>query len=142
MNPIERIVKARVFGEANVGAKRIRVQSVEDAATEFGLSRESNVYFEVGAPEAVSVLEAVIHKDMAYGSEMVPKKKAHSLASEFVQQFPLNEAKFYTNGSWGKPRPAPHIGPSWSPATDATFDTGVLVLTSSLCACVWFKDED
>ena len=33
-------------------------------------------------------------------------------------------------------------GPSWSPATDAPFDTGLLVLGESESGCLWVEEED
>jgi hypothetical protein len=31
---------------------------------------------------------------------------------------------------------------SWDPATDATFDMGVLVLGAAKSGCLWVEDED
>ena len=31
---------------------------------------------------------------------------------------------------------------NWCPATDATFDEGILVLGAKSCGCLWVEDED
>lgn len=31
---------------------------------------------------------------------------------------------------------------AWTPATEGTFDTGVLVIARDRCTCLWVEDED
>jgi hypothetical protein len=138
---VSQIVAAR-GGDLVVGVQSGAANSVEDAAGEFGLSPSPDTYFEVTAEEARAVLKTVLAFDMAYHCELVPLPEADRLASEFVGEFVDEGASYYTNGTFGKPRKAPGVGPSWAPATNATFDTGVLVLTRERIACAWFMDED
>lgn len=121
--------------------KRTAVQSVESAAELFELSNHKGIYKEVERSEALCVLKNVLHKDMAYSTTIMSSEKAQNLANEFVQQFG-DDAVFYTNGQFGKALGDPSIGPSWTPATDATFDTGVIVIADGVVGCVWFMDED
>ena len=109
-------------------------------------------------------MENVLHKDMAYGAEIMPMLLARELATQFLAEFSRASTRFFTNGEWGKPpveqnvkpswfsvifailaaRHAPRAwaGSSWSPATSATFDTGVIVVSDQKIGCVWFQDED
>ena len=140
MKSLERIASFRSAGDVIVGA-RLGALSPESLAASFGLSGDASTYHAISAEEARAVLVAVIHRDMAYSSEIVPHEIAVQLAREFVAELPP-ASRFYTNGAYGLPHPTVGVGPSWQPATDATFDTGVLAIGVPLSACVWFKDED
>lgn len=135
-----RIVAAR-GGDLIIGNRTWNGGSVEGAAAEFGLFSSPGIYIEVSALEAESVLRGVLHRDMAYEScELVPLEEAARLAAEFIRQFSFESAKFYTNGEYGRPRVNSSVG--WTPATTATFDTGVLMVSPDRIACAWFMDED
>lgn len=134
-----RIVAAR-GGDLIVGNRTWHGGSVEGAAAEFGLLSSAGIYIEVSALEAESVLRSVLHRDMAYEREIVPLDEAARLAAEFIRQFSFESAKFYTNGEYGRPRINSSVG--WTPATEATFDTGVLMVSPNRIACAWFMDED
>lgn len=139
MDIYKKIEKAR--GSCIAGIKEAKVKSVEVAAELFGLSNESDIYQKIDRAEAVEVLKSVLHKDMAYSVKIMSSEKAKNLAVEFIGNFG-SEAIFYTNGEYGKPRKNTNVGPSWSPATDATFDTGVIVILNEAVGCAWFADED
>lgn len=139
MDIYNKIQKAR--GSCIAGVKEAKVKSVESAAELFGLSNERGIYEKIERTEAMEVIKNVLHKDMAYSVKIMPSEKANNLAEEFIGTFG-GEAIFYTNGEYGKPRKNPNVGPSWSPATDATFDTGVIVISNEVVGCVWFADED
>jgi hypothetical protein len=68
--------------------------------------------------------------------------QANTLAHEFVGQFSDECARFYTNGSYGCSRVGVKSLSDWSPATEATFDSGILVVTPTRIGCAWFMDED
>jgi hypothetical protein len=138
---VSRIVDAR-GGDLIVGVQSDIANSVENAAGKFGLVTSPDTYFEITSEEAKAVLRAVLAFDLAYHCELMPSPEADRLASEFVDSFEGKGATYYTNGEFGKPRKAPGVGPSWTPATNATFDTGVLVLARDCIACAWFMDED
>lgn len=125
-----------------VGNRTWNGGSVEEAARQFGLFSSPGIYFEVTAREAEAVLGAVLHADMAFHYEVVPLDQAARLAEAFIGQFSHEAAKFYTNGEYGRPRERSGFGPNWTPATSATFDTGVLVVSADRIACAWFTDED
>ena len=139
MDIYKKIQKAR--GGCIAGIKGAKVKTVGLAAELFGLSNESGIYKKIERAEAVEVLKSVLHKDMAYNVKIMSSEKAKNLAVEFVDDFG-GGAIFYTNGEYGKSRTNLNVGPSWSPATDATFDTGVIVIFNEVVGCAWFADED
>lgn len=141
MSIVSKIIEAR-GGDLIVDIRNGTVESIAQAAKQFGLDPFLDTYFEVSPREAEAVLAAVLIEDMAYHNELVPRELAAQLSREFIGQFISEDAKFYTNGEFGQPKNMPGVGPSWSPATGATFDTGVLVISPTRIACAWFMDED
>jgi hypothetical protein len=139
---LDQIVNRRDAGETIAVCVERHFTRVEDAASEFGLVADADIYDEVSLEEAVAVLTSLMHKDMAYGVELVPIEQARELARSFINHFPADTTRYFTNGTYGKPSANKNFGASWTPATDATFDSGVLVLSSALTACVWCMDED
>jgi hypothetical protein len=74
---------------------------------------------------------------MAYSYPMMSVERAKELAEQFLEQFGA-VAKFYSNGWTGWETGST----GWSPATDATFDTGVLIIGNDRSGCIWVEDED
>jgi hypothetical protein len=87
----------------------------------------------------------VLHRDMAYDAEVMPEARAAELADAFLAQFGPG-TRYFTYGTWHLPpvvRPDGVVcGPSWSPVTPATFDTGVLAIGPERSGCLWVEDED
>lgn len=129
-------------GQAIAEVRRFEATSVAEAAAQFGLLASPHIYAEISAEEARAVLIAILHEDMAYGTQRLPLEQARELTAAFFAALGAGPARFYTNGEFGRPRPAPGVGPDWNPATDATFDTGVIAVSPTHIACAWFMDED
>ena len=86
---------------------------------------------EVSATTALGLVTSILHKDLAYGHSLMPERRAKELARRFLSQFGRS-ARYFSNG-W------PGVS---TPATDATLDTGVLVVGDERCGCLWVEDED
>jgi hypothetical protein len=114
---------------------------VGSAARAFGLEDDAEAFREVSREDAELVLTNVMHKDMAYSSEIMPRESAQELARLFLAEAGTQGARYFTNGSWEQVHKE-YNGVNWNPLTDATFDTGVLVLSPERTACAWFVDED
>lgn len=115
------------------------VATPELAAARFGLISDADVYEPIDRVEAVRVLEMGLHQDLLYGRELMPSATAKQLAGAFLDAFD-GELRLFTNGTFG--RAGGEDGRGWTPATEATVDTGVLVLGASSCGCLWFADDD
>ena len=50
--------------------------------------------------------------------------------------------RFLTNGQFRHGAAAGLVLSHWDPATDATFDTGLLMLGTGESGCVWVAEED
>ena len=91
----------------------------------------------VDRSRADRLLFNVLHKDLAYGSVIMPAARADELARAWLDLFPP-QALFFTNGTFHNGS----SGASWSPITHATFDTGVLVVAPDTLGLCWVQDED
>ena len=134
----KRISKRRRCGKRICGVKSASVPDIGTAAHLFGLKAEDDIYDQVDEEFALVVLTTVLHRDMAYQAELMPKDEAAEFARRFISAFPRDDRRIYTNGDLG------HDPDGWvfNCATDATIDSGILVTTPSVVGCLWFMDED
>lgn len=141
MDICRKIRKAR--GNCIVEIRESKTDTIEigTVAKLFGLSSDKDIYKNISRAEAEEVLINVLHKDMAYRSKIMSELQASRYARNFIAHF-SESAIFFTNGEYGKLRNNPGLSPTWSSATNATFDTGVIVLSKEVIGCIWFADED
>jgi hypothetical protein len=111
--------------------------SVTDVARTFGLSIDPLVYREISESTARAIAMHVLNKDLAYHVEVVPSNEAIELVAQFFELCYTPEWRFFSNGDF-----SPKAGESWAPATEATIDTGVLIVGSNWSGCLWVEDED
>ncbi|MGE0785688.1 MAG: hypothetical protein AB7S26_08370 [Sandaracinaceae bacterium] len=132
----------RVCGVVHAGV--VAASDLPTVAAAFGLAPDVATYRAIDPEEARRVLIRTLHRDLAYDAEIMPMVDARRLASEVLRVMP--DGQLWTNGSYGSPATVltnrVTVGPSWNPATSATFDAGVIVVGSVLSACVWVEDED
>lgn len=118
--------------------------TVDDVAIAFGLRPNSAVnYREIDRSLALDIATRVLHRDLAYSSVIGPLDRSCDLARRFLESF-VEPALCFTNASFRPddryPRGITLSG--WSPATDSTFDTGIIVLGKDRAGCLWVEDED
>lgn len=89
----------------------------------------------------MDLLARVLHRELAYGIELMPPGMADSLARNFLGSFRNDGSRFYSNGTLAVSSVCVP-DKAWSAATPALFDTGVLILGSEHTACAWFADDD
>ncbi|MBN8521396.1 MAG: hypothetical protein J0L77_05810 [Alphaproteobacteria bacterium] len=108
--------------------------SMGKLAALFGLKDLDYIYIEIPLEEASAILTQLLHKDMAYDSQILPLGKASDFVARIMNQIDSRKAHFYTNRRLGSS--------IWNPATEATFDNGILILQEEKIICIWFGDED
>jgi len=115
-------------------------------ASAFSLSPDTSKYRQIAKIEALQILTRVLHKDMAYDSEIMPEHTARELGVSFLQGFEDESAAFFTNIDYSRAGQQLNLdvwcGPSWNPVTNATFDAGVIAISANRSACLWVEDED
>jgi hypothetical protein len=129
----DRIRRRRQSGNTRCGVIEGGM-TVADAARAFGLADDDAIYRAIGGMEAQEVATRVLSVDLAYGSTIMSISDAADLWRQFVALFDGQNAEFFSN--------AAAIPNSWTPATAATFDMGVLVMGVTKAACLWVEDED
>ena len=140
----EEICASRNCGVVRCGLS-LSSTTVPELAREFGLRDDLSSYKEIDEETARRLVRLILHQDMAYHSDVMPAARAAELADRFLGQFAAG-ARFFTNGNFYEERKkisdSAWSGPSWNPVTEATFDTGLLVLATGWHGCLWIEDED
>lgn len=114
------------------------VESFDDLARLAGLEPLGRGWTEVEAGRARRFLIGLLHRDLAYKSELMPEHRAEWLAEDFLAAAGNYGSRFATNSP-----DMPHEFPfSWTPASDYTFDAGVAVIGDAGSALYWVADED
>ena len=89
-----------------------------------------------------AILVGILHRDLAYGNRLLSLARAEELAGQVMQRFTGPSVRFLTNGQFKQGTAAGLVLSHWDPATDATFDTGVLMLGTTESGCVWVVEEE
>jgi hypothetical protein len=137
MDICEEIERQRDAGRVRCGIRELAAPSLADLAVEFELNAAASCYTEISGEAAQSIAVAILHRELAYGVEVVPEPTAIELAAEFLTACQSPGCRYYSNGNFSQSSLV-----SWMPATAATFDTGILVLGRERCGCLWVEDED
>lgn len=141
----DEIIAARIYGSARCGLSSLPSPTLQVLAREFELREDASYYKEIDESSARRLVRLVLHRDLAYHAEIMPESRAAELADRFFAQFGPG-ARYYTNGTFHKEpqriSESVTAGPSWDAATEATFDTGVLVIALESSGCLWVEDED
>jgi hypothetical protein len=141
----DEIPAARGYGVVRCGLSSQPSPTVPDLACEFGLLDDPACYREIDREAARRLVQLILHRDLAYFGKIMSQARAVQLAECFLDQFDTH-ARFYTNGTFHESpeqlTPAVRFGLSWDAVTNATFDTGVLVISPQGAGCLWVEDED
>lgn len=134
-------VKTIILKERCCGVVRIsfseQPKGLTATAESAGLSTRAESYIEIGREKARDILVYLLHKDLAYGSEIIPLKRASEIADLVFLDFQEGEATFLSNSDWKNNELS-----TWNPATQATFDSGIIAIGKKSSFCIWFEDED
>ncbi|MGB0865231.1 MAG: hypothetical protein ACPGSC_01905, partial [Granulosicoccaceae bacterium] len=76
-----------------------------------------------------------------FSSRIMSTGTAEKLAKEFLSKF-YGRTQYFTNGDFGLTKKGGEFDAMWRPATEATFDTGVIAIGMVNIGCAWFADED
>ena len=129
---------AEIQGERWVGNTRCGIvdgrMSLVEAARAFKLADDGAIYRSIGAKEAEAVALRLLHAGLAHPGEIMSVTRAIELWRQFMGLFQGQDVSFAPN--------ARADVASWSPATQATFDMGVLVIGTTKVGCLWVEEED
>jgi len=105
---------------------------------------------EVNEETARWIMVRVLSMSLVYRAPIMAEEQARTLTDAFLTACARDTAgqrhRFFTNGK-GVDGPAmydvrlrPMLG--WNPATESTFDTGVVMLTRQAVGLMWAEEED
>ncbi len=123
---------------------------VDEFIKQDGLVPLKNSWFEVNEETATWILECVLSHDLAYSSPLPSQKRARNLTHQLITLVrgsnPGERIRFFTNGK-AVPGPAMYdlsmkhmMG--WNTASNATFDSGVVIVSRNRMGMIWVEDED
>ena len=83
--------------------------------------------------------------DMAHGCACLDLNEATIYTENFFATFPEGTV-YYTNSTWKKTKrsniPDAILLDQWTPATHATFDSGIIAISEKTVGVLWVEDED
>jgi hypothetical protein len=143
MNILKTIKSSR---NANVECHIVSLtkNSWPNALSKAGLDpKEADNLIELPKNEAEQLLSMVLHKELAYRSEVMAKGLADSLSQKLIATYHIpNESKYYSNGHWKDYYFGSNVVNWWIPMTKATFDAGIIIKNKDMFVSVWVQDED
>ncbi|MBD2438830.1 hypothetical protein [Nostoc sp. FACHB-110] len=93
---------------------------------------------EIHQAAAQKISAFVLTKDLAYSSKIMTIEEAEEITTKMFNFF-QNSCKFFTNAVFVNNYSALS---AWDSLTDATFDTGIIIVSARLIGILWVKDED
>lgn len=123
----EDIWDIRGCGIVRCGVLPFSAPSPAAVAKAFELRDDDACYREIDESEARWIIAEALHRDQAYRAELMTAAQAEQLTAEFLEQFGA-QARYFTHNGYS--------------VTEATFDTGVLVIGAFQSGCLWVEDED
>ncbi|HEY0931214.1 MAG TPA: hypothetical protein VGE27_14935 [Gemmatimonas sp.] len=116
--------------------------AVDQVVQAHGFQGLASEWIEVSAADAQAIVTALLHRDLAYGAELMSLASAADLATPLFDAVPEPHA-YFTNGDWVmNPNGGEATLRGWNPISDATFDSGVVCLGAGRAAVFWVQDED
>lgn len=101
-------------------------------------------WLEISAHDAQVIATSLLHRDLAYGEEIIPLVEAEDLATSFLDLAPEPHT-YFTNGEWAgalEDDGSLQTAIGWDPISDATYDAGIVCVGDGVSAILWVEDED
>jgi hypothetical protein len=133
---------ARCYGRVHTVIAARDGRLVTELLPLFGFQSHEQALLRVSETMALQITRSVLHKDMAYGTVIMPLQRADELARRFLAEFHNPPTDFFSNGSFTQNDDGSVALNSWNPITQATFNTGIIVVEAGLVGCLWVEDED
>lgn len=131
-----RILAARQYGEVRYAVVSESTGGLSRVLGKLGLTPDPARLVEHDRQTALTILQALLWKDMAYGIECMPASEAETIASDVFRQHSVPGSKYFSNRDGVR-------GDTWHPLTESTFDSGVIITgDDNTYVCLWFQDED
>jgi hypothetical protein len=136
------VIGHRRAGRVHVTFRRVRnAEGVSASAIASALVEALGMdpppsWTDLDARQALTAGTRALFADFAHDMPLMPVAVASSLARRFIESFGP-KATFFTNGTLALTH-----GGGWVPLTEATFDTGLVGVSSQRAGLLWVEDED
>ncbi len=114
------------------------IKIVDLFVEQLGYSSLGADWKQINRQEAQNIISFVMKKDLAYSHILMTLQESEEISQKFFDFFPGN-CSFLTNASFMNN----YSGmTAWNSITDATFDTGIVIVSPNRIGILWAKDED
>ncbi len=135
------IQERRDYGRVHVAVYELEAGDVVDpGAIMEAVGLEPVAEVELTLDDARLATTEVLARDLAYRATIMPNEDAEALAASFLRLFPA-PASYWTNGELLVAHAHGTSG-AWRSATEATFDSGLVVVSATRAGILWVEDED
>ena len=149
MNATTQILQRRTAGKTTCATMPIDRSGADftiadQAVQAHGFRTLGDAWLEISAHDAHAIATSLLHRDLAYGEEIMPLADATELATAFLDLAPEPHT-YFTNGEWiGALEDDGSLETTigWDPISDATFDAGIVCVGDGMTAMLWVEDED
>ncbi|MDQ6612160.1 MAG: hypothetical protein M3Y64_06980 [Gemmatimonadota bacterium] len=150
MNLVTQIIERRSAGRTTCATMPIDAAGAEPATIAdrvvqaHGFRELHDGWLAISAADAHAIATALLYRDLAYQTKIMPIAEAADLATQFLDLAPEPHS-YFTNGDWTTAIDANHTIATlngWDPISDATFDSGVVCVGDGVAAILWVEDED
>lgn len=90
--------------------------------------------------QAEHTLAALLHRSMAYSTEMAETATAEDYARRFISLYQEERTIFVSNGMFYLTS-VDGIGP-WNSLTSSTYDSGIIAFDRHSLSLLWFEEDD
>lgn len=115
-----------------------QASTFDEAALLAGIEPLEKRWQEVDRESAQQILTHLLHRSLAYDTELMLETTAAWLASQFLDAVGKYETRFASNSA-GRPG---HTAHTWVPATRYLMDRGIVAIGPRGTALYWVADED
>jgi hypothetical protein len=131
----------------NTKSKEDLIQVVDEFVKSFGFYTLFDKWIKINRDEAEFILKIILSTDLAYGNISEKFSIKNELSNEILDLFTSGEIHYFTNGTYlfqqeKKNNDIGVIFSSWTPITEATFDTGIVCLDQDKIGIIWVQVED
>ncbi|MBD2166273.1 hypothetical protein H6G04_17915 [Calothrix membranacea FACHB-236] len=106
--------------------------------TQMGYIGIGDRWQEINQTAAKKIVVFVLKKDLAYAAKMMASAEAEKISTKIFNLL-ANPCRFFTNAVFVNDYSALS---GWDSLTKATFDTGILFVSSTMMGMLWVRDED
>lgn len=122
------------------------IHQIDNYIESLGFHKIDDNWLEISESNAHNTLHYLITHSIAYGTELMFSNELSEVVQEFMNLF-LTNCRYFTNGNWYEisktvNNSSVRLGPSWTPLSEATFDGGIVWISTKQVGIIWIEEND